>query len=248
LFRGSLISNLPSSSKILDLGCGAGFTSEIMAYCGGSVDSIDINPENVNLINARAKRLGLNIVARVGAFDDLHLDKKYDYIFFYECLHHAAKPWNLIDRLSKHIEEDGKIAFAGEPINSSWWPYWGLRLDLESLYMMRKYGWLESGWSEDFISKCFERAGLNLNLYPGVGLNRGMIGVATKKNIADRNILRPEIVGASVDGEAQLLRNELHNKEAALSECYGHLNRINSDPWWILGSKINKLRKSLMGK
>jgi len=240
-----VIANLPNSANILDLGVGSGYTSEFMAFCGGKVDAIDINPKQIDLINTRAERLSLPITAKVGNFDKIEADRKYDLIFFYESLHHAARPWLLIDDISKLLRPNGKIAFAGEPINSWWWPNWGLRLDLEALYMMRKYGWLESGWSEQFIRNCFEKANLKLSLYPDIGLNRGAIGIATSKNIDPRYNQTPEIIGASIDGEAQALRNELNLKDAALVECYRDLNRINSTLWWKVGSKIDQFARTV---
>ena len=170
--------SLPPRSRILDMGCGWGLSSELMAFCGAEVDAVDINPEFVRLVNMRADHHRNSVKARVGTFDECALDGPYDLILFYECLHHAIRPWRTIARMKNALAPGGKFAIAGEPINAIWWNHWGLRLDYLSVYCIRKYGWFESGWSEDFIRRCFAEAGLALDLFPGIGLSNGHIGFA----------------------------------------------------------------------
>ncbi|MCZ3377711.1 methyltransferase domain-containing protein [Rhizobium sp. AG207R] len=172
------VANLPAGARILDLGCGWGLSSEIMAFCGATIDAVDINPPFVQLVNLRAAPRNYDIKARQGEFDNLQAQGTYDLILFYECLHHASKPWELIERVKPFLSKTGKIAFAGEPINDLWWPHWGLRLDHLSVYCIRKFGWFESGWSEGFIRSCFRRAGLDVVIYPRIGLRNGPIGYA----------------------------------------------------------------------
>lgn len=154
----------PLGGKLLDMGCGWGLSSELAAYCGVDVTAVDINPEFVRLVEARARRLNLRISAQQGTFDNFSSCEKFDTILFYECLHHALRPWTALARMAKMLSFDGKIALAGEPINSIWWKHWGLRLDPLSIYCIRKYGWFESGWSEQFLQATIERAGLTCTL------------------------------------------------------------------------------------
>ena len=78
--------------------------------------------------------------------------------------------WETLKHCSQFLKADGKIVFAGEPINNTW-KHWGPRLDAESVFVARKYGWFENGWSEDFIAKAFDKAGLKLELFPWTGLD-----------------------------------------------------------------------------
>ncbi len=175
--------NLPAGARVLDMGCGWGLSSELMAYCGAQVDAVDINPEFVRLVNLRAEHHRTGVKARVGTFDDCALQGPYDLILFYECLHHSVRPWRTVKRMASALAPTGKIAIAGEPINAIWWKNWGLRLDYLSVYCIRKFGWFESGWSEDFIQRCFADAGLTLELHAGIGLSNGHIGYATRPDI-----------------------------------------------------------------
>lgn len=149
----------PAGGAMLDMGCGWGLSSELAAYCGLTVSAVDINPKFVALVNRRAHRLGLALDATQGAFDSFETDRRFDIVFFYECFHHALRPWTLARRMASLLKPGGALVLCGEPVNDIW-THWGLRLDPLSIYCLRKFGWFESGWSLRFLLACLERAGL----------------------------------------------------------------------------------------
>ena len=208
--------NLPPAARVLDMGCGWGLTSELLAFCGAEVDAVDINPEFVRLVNLRAAHRHTGVKARVGTFDACALEGPYDLILFYECLHHAVRPWRTIERMKAALAPAGKIAIAGEPINAIWWTHWGLRLDHLSVYCIRKFGWFESGWSEDFIKRCFANAGLTLELHPGIGLSNGHIGFVTRPDIPAAARPDPAAAGNVSRTADPVLADELSRKYDAL--------------------------------
>ena len=170
---------LPDAPEILDMGAGWGTSSEFFATLGANVTAVDINPRLVDLIRQRQERSGLPIRAHEGTFEDYVPDRSYDAVVFYECLHHAVRPWDVIARMRKALKLDGRILFAGEPVNGIWWRHWGMRLDALSVYCIRKFGWFESGCSEDFIRTCFIRAGFRPRYRVIPGQDIGGICVAT---------------------------------------------------------------------
>jgi SAM-dependent methyltransferase len=205
--------------SVLDLGCGWGLTSEAMAYCGAQVTAVDINPQFVELVGSRARRLGLPIAAEKASFDDFESDQRFDLIFFYESLHHSLKPWETIRYVAQFLKPRGRVVWAGEPVNDIWWKSWGMRLDAESVYVMRKFGWWESGWSTSFITDCFSKAGMTLTVIPGVGLDGGPIGFAVRseENDAvkpDLSRIGPVSFGSNQSSGGRLSR--LKNKVSAL--------------------------------
>lgn len=148
---------------LLDMGCGWGLSSEVATYLGLRITAVDINPNFVALVNARAERSGWRIKAVQSAFDDYKPVGSHDAVLFYECLHHAVRPWTLLQTMVDGLSlPDGRLILAGEPINDAWWTNWGLRLDALSVYCIRKFGWFESGWSMAFLTAVFERVGLRL--------------------------------------------------------------------------------------
>ncbi len=147
---------------LCDMGCGWGLTSEFMAQSGLNVLAMDVNAKFVELVNRRAARLGLSIAAVQGEFESYGPPHPVDLVLFYECLHHAPRPWFVLARMATALSRHPGAQFllAGEPIQSHWWPHWGMRLDAGSIYVMRKYGWFESGWSMPFILRCLAAAGV----------------------------------------------------------------------------------------
>ncbi|WP_367348317.1 class I SAM-dependent methyltransferase [Sphingobium yanoikuyae] len=151
-------------ARLVDMGCGWGLSSELGAYLGLDVEAVDINRDFVSLVHDRSLRYGYDINAVHASFDSYQPSVPVDMFLFYECLHHAVEPWTLIERLASMLNPGGKVVACGEPINTHWWPHWGLRLDPMSVYCIHKHGWFESGWSQDFLVKCFERAHFNVEI------------------------------------------------------------------------------------
>ena len=173
------VADLPPSPFVLDLGAGHGLSSEILAFSGCIVLAIDIDPALGELSRLRAAARGLPIERSILSYDDIGsiVDGGYKAAFFFQSLHHCLKPWKLIADLKEKLEQKGVIAFTGEPIQAGW-KNWGLRQDQESLYVARKHGWFESGWSHDFIRACFTRNGYTLHFVSG-GHGGGEIGFAS---------------------------------------------------------------------
>ncbi len=176
-----LVTDLAPGARVLDMGCGWGMSTEMFAFCGCSVTAVDINPDFTDLVARRAGIRGYNVEAVCSTFDDFESSDEFDLVFFYECLHHAIAPWEVLQRLAGNVAAGGKFAFAGEPIQGDYWPQWGLRLDPWSVYSIRKHGWFESGWTADFLERCFDRVGFDLTLLPGIGFQHGEIGVAVRR-------------------------------------------------------------------
>jgi SAM-dependent methyltransferase len=173
--------SLPINARVLDLGCGWGLTSEFLATLGCRVTAVDINNNFVELVARRSLRFSYGIKTINSNFDDLDLQEKFDLILFYECLHHAIKPWELLQKVSGWLTLDGKIALGGEPIQSIWWRNWGLRLDGLSVYCMRKFGWFESGWSKEFIIGALTSCGLSVLYQEDTAPEVGPIIIASRK-------------------------------------------------------------------
>lgn len=64
-----------------------------------------------------------------------------------------------MDMLDDIVAPGGAVLFAGEPISDSFPMPWGLRLDGESLWAIRRNGWLELGFSESYFIRALMRRG-----------------------------------------------------------------------------------------
>jgi SAM-dependent methyltransferase len=80
----------PPPCMILDLGCGTGWTSRLLARRGHSVTGIDIAPEAIAMARAMAEDEEIsNVEFMVSDYEMAVVDAKYHYVLFYDSLHHA---------------------------------------------------------------------------------------------------------------------------------------------------------------
>ena len=165
---------------LLDMGCGWGLSSEVAAYLGLHVRAVDINPDFVRLVRERAERGQRSITVVQSTFETYAPPEPADMALFYECLHHAIRPWSVVERIADNLKDEGRIVLAGEPINDYWWPNWGMRLDAMSVYCIRKFGWFESGWSLRFILQVLHRAGFVPRVHASDDAEIGYVVVGRK--------------------------------------------------------------------
>jgi 2-polyprenyl-3-methyl-5-hydroxy-6-metoxy-1,4-benzoquinol methylase len=196
------MTRLPPNPRVLDLGCGWGMTSEFFATLGCEVTAVDINPRFIELVRRRSEARGLGITAVHGSFETVEVPGNQSLVTFYECLHHAIRPWLVIDRFAAKLSPSGAIAFAAEPVQDQWWTHWGLRLDPVSVYCIRKFGWFESGWSLRCLDRMFRRAGLLLDYREDRDPRIGGVGIAYSGHLKARFDSRA-LVKKGADGSWQ---------------------------------------------
>jgi 2-polyprenyl-3-methyl-5-hydroxy-6-metoxy-1,4-benzoquinol methylase len=151
---------LPAGATVLELGPGWGNTTIELARMGYQVTAIDIDPAFVELIQERAQKFSLEVDARRGTFLEIdQLGQRYDAVLFYECFHHCSDHRLLVKKLADVLKPGGKVFFASEPILDSFPMPWGVRTDGESLWAIRRNGWLELGFQESYFVRMLSRLG-----------------------------------------------------------------------------------------
>ncbi|MCR0980512.1 class I SAM-dependent methyltransferase [Roseomonas populi] len=151
---------LPPGSRVLEFGPGWGNTTLELARLGHHVTCVDVEPRFCELIRRRAEREGLSIEV---VHDDFFWAERsgatFDAVLFFECFHHCADHLRLLRALQARVAEGGRLFFGGEPITADFPQPWGVRLDGNSLWAIRKNGWLELGFHEDYFQRALARAG-----------------------------------------------------------------------------------------
>jgi SAM-dependent methyltransferase len=131
---------------------------------GYNVTAVDIEKNFIELIKERARRKQLTLEAIQGDFSLIHqFEQKFDAVLFFECFHHCSDHQSLIAGLDRVVAPGGKVLFAAEPITDDFPIPWGLRLDGESLWAIRKNGWLELGFKETYFRDLLVRHGWEIN-------------------------------------------------------------------------------------
>ena len=89
---GTIMMLLPDPpARILDMGCGGGWTSIFYAKRGYSVVGQDLAPDMITLAeqNQAHHGLGNNLSFVCSDYENLDFSEEFDAVIFYDCLHHA---------------------------------------------------------------------------------------------------------------------------------------------------------------
>jgi SAM-dependent methyltransferase len=158
--------NLPAGSRIIEYGVGWGHVSAACARSGFDVTCVDIEPRFLRIASRQAKALGNKVRVVEGGFgDDPYGDGgQADGVIFFEAFHHALDHRNVLERLRRILRPGGRLILSGEQINPDYPIPWGIRPDGHALWAIRKYGWMELGFNEDYF--------LRLMLMNGFGVEK----------------------------------------------------------------------------
>lgn len=92
---GSLLSDIAAvltllpepPAKLLDLGCGSGWTSNFYAQAGYDVTGLDLAPEAIEAAKAHFTHPQLEFIC--SDYDKVTFDQTYDAVVFFDSLHHS---------------------------------------------------------------------------------------------------------------------------------------------------------------
>jgi SAM-dependent methyltransferase len=103
----------PSGSRVLELGCGVGAQTVILARNspGADITSVDISPESVSAAREAVAKEGLgNVTFRVGDIFDLDLPKgSFDHVFICFVLEHLSEPGRALAVARDMLREGGTL-------------------------------------------------------------------------------------------------------------------------------------------
>ena len=110
--RGQLLSEaagLRPGVRVLEIGCGTGLFTEMLAERGADVLAVDISPDLIDI--ARRKEMPGRIEWRVARFEDLEVEEPFDAVVGSSILHHLDMKVAL-RHIYKLLRPGGRIAFA----------------------------------------------------------------------------------------------------------------------------------------
>jgi SAM-dependent methyltransferase len=116
--RGELLADIggilmvipPPPARVLDLGCGSGWTSLFLARCGYDVVGQDIAPDMVALGEGQRAQAGLaNLRFVVSDYESLDFRDEFDVAIFYDALHHALAPQAAIECCWRALKPGGVL-------------------------------------------------------------------------------------------------------------------------------------------
>jgi ubiquinone/menaquinone biosynthesis C-methylase UbiE len=113
---GTLMSLLPPPpARLLDLGCGMGWTSVFFARRGYDVVGVDISPDKIECANLRKTREECdNVEFQVCDYEGLPYQDEFDGVVFFDSLHHAMDE-ELALRMAYRALKPGGVCVTAEP-------------------------------------------------------------------------------------------------------------------------------------
>jgi len=127
---------LKPDARVADLGAGTGYFSARLANMlpKGRVYAVDIEPDMVRYLEARAKREGLrSLTAVAGAPDDPRLPERVDLILLVDVYHHIEDRERYFRRLSTSLRPGGRIAVIDFKLDSPQGPPPSARIPPETV-------------------------------------------------------------------------------------------------------------------
>ncbi len=184
----------PPPARLLDAGCGTGWTSCFFAKRGYQVVGVDIAGDMIDLARDLAKRERLeNVVFEVHDYESMPFRDEFDCAVFFDSLHHSMDEQMAIKAIFNALKPGGRC-ITDEPGV-------GHGTSEVSLDAMERFGVTERDMPPSLIIQAGKRAGFKkfivyphaynfLQLtyrYRGVGLEAAIRRIANKLKLFGRN-------------------------------------------------------------
>ena len=143
---------IPAGARVLDVGCGPGWSTVFLAEAGCKATGVDIVPANVEVARRRAERWGVDATFEVADAESLNLGREFDAALVMAALHHSRRQADFVAGVARHLRPGGWALF-GEPS-------WLHRFSPHARRTTRDLGWVERGITVRALRRDCRRAGL----------------------------------------------------------------------------------------
>lgn len=112
---GAMIALMPDTGRLLDMGCGTGWTSVLFARKGYDVVGQDLVREAVEAGRELKRTNGLDNLEFVESdYESLAFENEFDVVVFFDCLHHAVDEVSALASAYRALKPGG-ICITSEP-------------------------------------------------------------------------------------------------------------------------------------
>jgi SAM-dependent methyltransferase len=137
---------------ILDIGCGPGWTSLLLARAGFRVVGVDISERMIEIATERSALENSPAEFVVGDMEDLDLGRgDFDGVLFFDCLHHCPHYPAALKRACAHLRPGGHILLMETTLLHRYSPH--------ARQVTREYGITELGFSRRQLRRALREAG-----------------------------------------------------------------------------------------
>lgn len=98
-----------AGAQVLEIGCGLGLHSELMAAKGARLTAMDITPTAVRATRVRFRLKGIDAEVLLGDAEDLPFpDGAFDFIWSWGVIHHSARTAKIVREIARVLKTDGE--------------------------------------------------------------------------------------------------------------------------------------------
>lgn len=147
-------------NKILEVGCGEGFTGSEFKRTGKAKEVIGVEIFEPAALKAK-ERLDKIIVGDIQVISLPYPDRYFDYIIFGDVLEHLSDPWGTLRKLKRYLSSSGFVIASIPNIT-----YWEI---LKDMIFLDKWEYVDAGILDRTHLRFFTRKSL-IDLFQGSGL------------------------------------------------------------------------------
>lgn len=136
---------------LLDLGCGSGWTSIMLAKFGIDVIGMDISKDMIEIAKANAKKEKIKIKFLVGDIETQKYRNKFDRVLIYDALHHCPNEKKVLKNIYRALKPGGMVLVV-EPnkVHDN---------DMGAKKVAERFGVLEKGYSPRYLKSIMSDIG-----------------------------------------------------------------------------------------
>lgn len=154
--------------SVLDLACGPGWTSIMMAKLGLEVTGVDISKDMIEIARSNAKKENLKINFIAEDIEKIKFKNKFDRVLIYDGLHHCPNEIKVLKNAFNALKPGGTILLV-EPNKIR-------QHNSNAKDAAQRFGVLEKGYTPYYLKKEMKKIGFkNINRFHcGYGINKPM--------------------------------------------------------------------------
>lgn len=100
-----------AGKRVLEIGCGMGLHTELMARAGAQVTAFDISPKSVAATKARLALKDIAADVREVDAETIDSENEFDFIWSWGVIHHSSRTGRVLRNLHRALKPGGELRF-----------------------------------------------------------------------------------------------------------------------------------------
>ena len=152
--------HLAAGASVLDLACGCGWTSILLAHCGFQVTGVDINSTSLAIGRRNAEESGIPVKFINEDIQCFTVDQLFDAVVIFDSLHHCLRERLVLARAKSALRPGGKILMCEQNYPDE--DNAGILTHKPAIQAMRKHGTLEKGLGTRYLIRVLFDCGFEM--------------------------------------------------------------------------------------